>query len=277
MKLRRIVSLTALLSFIVLILTCVILYIVPHGRVAYWSCWTLWGLSKDQWTNLHINTGILFLIAIVLHSWLNFKPIVNYLKNKTQNLVVFTKEFNISLIILLLFCAGTYFETAPFSWVLRFGESLKTAGTEKYGDPPYGHAELSSLKIFTQRTNLDLTESMTSLKKAGINFIDERQTIKDIAASNNLSPKQVYEAMKPSANESGVKSNGLPENPPAGLGMMRLDQLCDEYGIDVKKVLEVLDNEQIDASKDVTIKQIAEQNKTSPMDVYTIIRNGMNK
>ncbi len=81
---RKITSLTAALSFIVMVLTCVILYIVPQGRVAYWADWHLWGLTKSQWGGIHINTGILFLIALSFHIYYNWKPIMNYLKDKTK-------------------------------------------------------------------------------------------------------------------------------------------------------------------------------------------------
>ncbi len=74
MKLRKITSLTALLSFVFLTLTSLILFIVPHGRVAYRSDWRLWGLSKTQWSDLHINIGFLFLIAIFVHIYYNWKP-----------------------------------------------------------------------------------------------------------------------------------------------------------------------------------------------------------
>lgn len=69
MNLRRTASLTALVSFVLEIVTSVILYIVPHGRVAYWSDWRMWGLSRTQWADLHINLGVLFLIAVVIHAW----------------------------------------------------------------------------------------------------------------------------------------------------------------------------------------------------------------
>ncbi len=36
MKLRKITSLTMLLSFLLLIVTAIVLYVVPEGRVAYW-------------------------------------------------------------------------------------------------------------------------------------------------------------------------------------------------------------------------------------------------
>mgnify|MGYP000181594178 CR=1 FL=1 len=39
MKIRKIASLTALLSFVVVIVTSIVLYIVPQGRIAYWADW----------------------------------------------------------------------------------------------------------------------------------------------------------------------------------------------------------------------------------------------
>ena len=96
MKLRKITSLTMLVSFVFCILTSVVLYILPHGRVAYWADWSLWGLSKTEWDGLHINLGVLLLLAGLLHIYYNWKPITAYLKDKTRNLKVFTIEFNIA-------------------------------------------------------------------------------------------------------------------------------------------------------------------------------------
>lgn len=72
-------------------LTSIILYIVPQGRVAYWSNWQLWGLSKTQWGNIHVNIGILFLIAISFHIYYNWKPILFYLKNPARQLKILQK------------------------------------------------------------------------------------------------------------------------------------------------------------------------------------------
>lgn len=72
MNMRKITSLTAALSFMLMVLTSVILYIVPQGRVAYWADWRLWGMSKTDWGNIHINLGLLFLLAGFLHIYYNF-------------------------------------------------------------------------------------------------------------------------------------------------------------------------------------------------------------
>ena len=76
MSLRKITSLTAALAFCVVVVTSVILYIVPQGRVAYWADWRLWGLTKEQWGDVHITVGLLFLLALVLHLFYNWKPLL---------------------------------------------------------------------------------------------------------------------------------------------------------------------------------------------------------
>jgi len=155
-KIRKITSMTMFISFILLVLTSIILYIVPHGRVAYWADWHLWGLTKTQWGNLHINLGFLFLFAGFLHMYYNWAVITAYMKNRAREMKVFTPSFNMALFLSLVVGVGTYFEVPPMSSVITLSESIKNAASEKYGEPPYGHAELSSLnsrrRIYNSRT-----------------------------------------------------------------------------------------------------------------------------
>ena len=166
MNIRRITSLTALLSFVILFITIVVLYIVPQGRVAYWADWRLWGLTKEQWGDIHINIGLLFLLSIFLHIYYNWKPLLSYLNNKARQLKVMTREFNAALLLIILFSIGTYLEVAPFAWVLQLNDHFKDKAAVKYGEPPYGHAELSTLKAFASKTGLNLAGSLKLLKQA---------------------------------------------------------------------------------------------------------------
>ena len=137
MNMRRVVSLTLLISLLPLVLTSIVLYIVPEGRVAYWSEWTMLGLSKTQWGDIHINLGWLFLAAGFLHLYLNWKPVVAYMKTKAKELKVFTLEFNIGLLLTIFFIVGTLQGIPPLSTIIDFGASFKEAAAEKYGEPPY--------------------------------------------------------------------------------------------------------------------------------------------
>jgi hypothetical protein len=239
--------------------------------VAYWSDWRLLGLSKTDWGNIHINLGLLLLLSIGFHIYYNWKPIMAYLKNKTRQLIIFTPDFNVALSVVFIFIVGTYFLVPPFSWVLGLSTSVKDAAALKYGEPPYGHAELSTLESFATKMNLDLNQSLANMRAAGIRFKETDQTLLDIANQNRLTPQQVYSAMKP-AGELPVKAGGLPEDPEPGMGRRTLADICNAYELNIPTVLRSLESKEIYARADMTLKQIGEKNGRNPIDVYQMIR-----
>ena len=258
-----------LLSFVLLIVTSVVLYVVPEGRVAYWSDWQFWGLTKTLWGDVHINLGVLFLVSGLLHIYYNWKPIVSYMKNKAKAVKIFTPDFNIALILTLFFTFGTLLDIPPMSTILNFSASFKEAGSQKYGEPPYGHAELSSLKMFAKRTGLDLDAIKQQLKKSNIAFENESSTLLDIARANGRTPKDVYVAMLPPENTN--ESEVFPDLPFPGIGKMRLSELCLRYKLDTNKVINGLAARQIDAEPDQTIKEIAQAKGMEPQTLFEII------
>ncbi len=251
MNIRKIVSLVLLLSLALCILTSIILFITPHGRVAYWSDWTLWGLNKSQWSELHVNLGILFLLAGLLHTGYNWKAITGYLKNRAQKMKFFTPEFNIALVMVLFVGLGTYFRFPPMSTITNFGESIKETAGIKYGEPPYGHAELSSLKMFARKTGLDLSRCRQLLQKADIIVENDQQTIKEIAHRNHLTPKKLFAIIKPAG--PGTSKN-FPDAPFPGFGRKKLAQ------------------QGIKATPAQTIKEIATSDQLQPMAMFEILK-----
>ena len=275
MKMRKITSLTATLSFVLMVLTSIILYIVPQGRVAYWADWHLWGLSKTEWGNIHINLGLLFLISLFLHITYNWKPLVSYLKDKGRRFRLFTREFNIALIVTLAFAAGTYLMIPPFSWVMALNDQFKEIGVEKYGEPPYGHAELSSLRTLAKRMNLDLEKSMGLLEKAGYPVADAAETLESIGRRYDVTPQQIFMVMEPAKAEGGsgtAEKARLPESPVPGTGNATLADFCTQYGLNMKTVVRRLGDRGIKAAEALTLKQIAEDNRIAALDLYQVIR-----
>jgi len=279
-KLRKITSLTAMLSFAVMILTSIILYVVPQGRVAYWADWRLWGLTKTDWGNIHIVVGLLFLLTLGLHLYYNWKPVVSYLKNKLKQVKVFTPEFNVALVITLVFAVGTYLAVPPFSYVLSLNAYFKDIGAEKYGEPPYGHAELSSLKTFAAKMNLDLEQSMDLLGKAGYAVEDSETTLESIGRQYGLPPQAIYEVIKPAAmkdESSDGQTALLPDSPPPGTGNLTLADFCTQFSLNMKLVVRELKKLNIKASEELSLKKIAEDNNTNPIDLYERIREIVQK
>jgi hypothetical protein len=275
MKIRKITSLTAALAFILIIITSIVLYVVPQGRVAYWADWRFLGLTKTEWGNLHINLGLLFLIALVLHIYYNWKPLLSYLKDKARKMKVLTAEFNVALIITVLFMVGTYLLVPPFSWMMTLNDYFKDAGAEKYGEPPYGHAELSSLKTFAKKTGLDLTKATALLQDAGYVVENEETTLAAIGRRYSIPPQKVYETIKPSVlkvQSAGADIN-FPNSPPPGTGNLTLADFCTQYNLNLKMIERELKKQGLIASADLTLKAIAGNNNTSPMDLFELINS----
>ncbi len=267
---RKITSLTAFFLFIVLVFTSLVLYVVPPGRISYWSDWHFWGLTKSEWANLHINIGYLFVLSMLFHVYYNWKALVSYMKNKLKKSEFSSKEMIIALLVLVGCMLGTYFQIPPLSWILDLDSKMEDAAAEKYGEPPYGHAELSTLKTFSSRVGLDVQENISKLNEAGISLKDENQTILEISQLNNLSPKQLYSIIKPI--EDNLKIT-LPKNPPSGFGKRPIADIAQEYSLNISKIIGLLAKHKIKVQADMSLKEIEKVNNINAEDVYFIIRD----
>jgi hypothetical protein len=268
---RKITSLTALLSFIVTTITSVILYIVPEGRVAYWADWHFLGMTKSQWGDVHTTVGTLFLVALLLHIWLNWKPLMNYMKNRAREMVVMTGPMIVSFLLVIMVFAGTLFGVPPMSTLLEYGAQIKEQATATYGNPPYGHAETSPLKKFCGFLGLDVNMAVTALHEAGFDAsINENSLIKDIARSRGVSPQYVYDVIR--AKQGGDPFSMMPAQPPEGTGKLTVAVVCKTYGLEPEEVLARLKGAGIDATPESTFKSLAGEHDMSPRDIYLIVK-----
>jgi hypothetical protein len=210
------------------------------------------------------------------------------MKNRAKEFKLFTGSFNTGLVLTVIFVVGTYFNIPPMSTILNISESFKHSASEKYGEPPYGHAESSSLKMFAGKEKIDLKKSLELLQTAGINVQDEKQVIKDIARKAGKSPQEIYEIIKPATIQSQPISelsqgtsaqSAFLERPQSGLGKKVLGDVCSTYSLDLNTILEGFRERGIVAEADQTLKQIGDANNTSPMQIYEamkeIVENSM--
>jgi hypothetical protein len=269
-NIRRTVSLTAALAFVVMVLTSIVLYIVPQGRVAYWADWRLLGLTKAQWGAIHINTGLLFLAALALHVYYNWRPLIQYLRDRARRLKVVTPEFNLAALLTVVVVAGTLAGWPPLSTILNFQDEIKAAAARKYGEPPYGHAELSTLKSFARKTGLDPQAALAALAAAGYQAAGVEQTLQQMAAANGVSPQVLYEAMAPPSSDG--RPRPLPPTPPPGTGRLTLEVIGREYGHDTESLVQALAGQGIRARGEMTLKEIAAAHNLSPVEIYDLLR-----
>jgi hypothetical protein len=270
---RKIASLTLIFSGFVELITSIVLYILPAGRVAYWTDYRLVGLSKTQWSNIHITVGTLFLVMALIHIYLNWRPILAYLKNKAKNILPANRQMSLALLLTIYVTVGTLYNLPPMNYVIHVGEYFTEQANAQYGEPPYGHAELSSLKMFTRKMYLDLDQAQSLLIGAGIKITSSEQTLLDIAQANNTTPKAIYSIMQSATDQK--KGNGLsfPESPPPGFGTKTIHEVCATFALPEDALLAHLQKAGMSFSAEESIKDGAAKNHQSPMAVFELIHD----
>jgi len=273
LSLRKTSSLTALFAFALLSASGIVLYLVPQGRVAFWSEWRLWGATKEGWAALHILLSVLFLAAGVVHIVLNWGPILSYLKDRRLQGPKPSLELALAFGLTALFSAGALGGFAPFRWVMDLNTAVKDQASRSYGEPPYGHAEQSSLKLFCERTSLDPTKAEALLRSAGMTVLGPQDRLQDIAKRNGRTPQQVYLAMKPAERPKPAQAVGqLPEEVAPGLGRKTLDELCREHGLDPLTARTALESRGMKVDPGQPFRALAEANGVGPHDLYATLR-----
>lgn len=196
---RKTVSLTLCLSGICVIVTSIVLFVGPPTHVGHFSDWRMLGLSKCQWNVLHIMTGLLFVLAIPLHIYYNWKPVIAYLKNSQRKFVLLTRPFVISLLITAYICVGSLQNWPPMDLIINGVKTIKIAHVRKYGTPPFGPAEKAPLRSIIMYMGWDVDESINALRREGFVVDPANHTLQQAAHINNISTADVLEIMKKAA------------------------------------------------------------------------------
>ena len=285
MRIRRAISVTMLLTYVVLAYSGIMLFICPQGRVAYWTGWDLLGLSKEQYSELHSTFMVLFLATGIWHIVLNWKPITAYLKNRSRELKILVPEFYVALGVTGVFLIGTLGGMQPFDLFLSAGESIKDYWERREGSPPWGHAEENSLARFTrgledwerlenQRlVRYAVEDAMTVLADAGISVSDSNQQMIDIANDNGTTPQALMEIIQRAGEPLNTVSNAGDQTdmdtqvfpkPMSGLGRLTLREYAERYEADLNLVLSLLGNNGLTVDPDARMREEAERLGTDP-------------
>jgi hypothetical protein len=265
---RKYVSLFLFYTLIAMTLSGIVLYIMPHGRVAYWTGWRFLGLDKDQWDSLHTIFGFLMIFFGIWHVILNWKNIVNYLKGKAG--ILASKEFFITTFVVLVVTLGTIVNVPPFKSIIDFGEEIKNSWPKPKTMPPAPHAELFPLKKVAQMVGLSPQKAIDVLKSKGIKVESPDEILKEIATKNNTTPARIYEIL----SGASKKTKGVLFQPGSGMGRLTLKEVCQELQIPPQVCLETLKKHGIAANLNQQLRDIAFKNGKYPYQILEILQGG---
>jgi hypothetical protein len=275
---RGLTSFFTLFGFLIMSITGLVLYIGPAGRVAYWTIWTFGGLSKDDWGNIHILSSILFIVAGAVHIYFNWKPLMHYFKDKARKAVRLRKELGISLALSVWIIVSSIWPFPPLSYLLDFNAWLKDVWiVQDHYEPPFGHAELLSLKTFATKMDIDLEKAVQELKSNGVAFNSTNETLEDIARNNNTAPMDLYLMIKKFEPVPSLETlySYTPESievefSGTGIGNKTVASVCERLGLDTTVIVQRLSAAGLRADIDKTLKSVAEEGGTDPIEVVKV-------
>jgi hypothetical protein len=274
---RGFVSVATGLSFLVMSITGIVLFITPKGRVAHWVEWRMLGLTKDQWTGLHIWFSLIFMVMAAFHIYLNWRLLLNYFRDKVRRTYALRREWLFSLIICGIVLTGTLADVAPFSSLLVWNELIKNSWEVLGQQAPIPHAELMTLaEIADKVKGIDAETMVTNLRDGGIEVESAYVIVGQLAKENNLSPRELYtiavgQNFSNSAGESGKADSGKGYRGRYGLGQLTLQQYCNRSGLDVNESIERLRNKSIQAQPDMLLRDIAHGAGIHASDIRDIL------
>ncbi|MFC2104887.1 DUF4405 domain-containing protein [Bacteroidota bacterium] len=205
---QSLISIGLLFSFIVMLVSGIILYMAPEGSLSRWIGWDILSLSKKQWEQQHTIFSYLFILLSIFHIFrINWSYLISYFiieKFKIINL----KEILFAIIIVIIVFLGTLYKWGPFNSVLNFGSKISDRFAENVEIPNLPDAEKLSLNEFADQVlNISYSDLERNLKKFNYDQINENSTVLDFCELNEITPEKLYRTLKKKLQTGGSVGN----------------------------------------------------------------------
>jgi hypothetical protein len=266
---RSFVSVLTAASFIGMVFTGIVLFIVPPGRIANWTGWTLLALTKHQWIGLHDWMSVVFVIASAFHLYLNWKAFVGYFKSKITRAFALRAEWALALAVFAVVFVGTVVEVAPFSTLMAWNESIKHGYDSPRQRAPIPHAELLTLtELAAQIPDVNLETMLKNIQDQGIEVESADVVLGTLAEASNMTPVRLYNI---ALGQGDGARHGGGGGAGRGFGQMTLSQYCQQVGLDVETAIGKLNKEGFQAESNMTIRAIADSVGAHPSEIRGVI------
>ena len=193
-KWRSFVSFGMFFSFLIMVISGLVLYIAPPGRVFRWTSWHLLGINLTQWQALHTLFSYLFLGFAISHIFsMNWKILFSYFTRKTKEGLRRKRELISSSVIILILISGTLFKAPPFQYIIDFGNWASGKWGQQIDYPPVAHAEEMTLEeIANVLLNIQANDYKNRIIKAGYSIQNMKQTLEEVCQQNKVAPYQFF-------------------------------------------------------------------------------------
>ena len=195
--LKKTTSLTLAFSGLVMLVTSIVLYLGPAGHVGHFCPWTCMGLSRHHWGVLHLNSGILFCLVMLVHTWLNWSVLLAYVKKRTPKHA--KMPLAVSLVLTIYVCVGGYYELPPMGRLIGIARACRMSSIQEFGSPPYGSAADYPVAHIARYMGWNPKQSIANLTANHILVQSSKQSLADLARINRTTIGRLLDIMQTDA------------------------------------------------------------------------------
>jgi uncharacterized protein DUF4405 len=198
------ISIGLLFSFIVMLLSGVILYVAPEGSLSRWIGWDVFSLTKKQWEHQHSIFSLVFILFSIFHIFkINWSLLLSYFALENKKLTNI-KELLAALLISILVFIGTFYNLSPFENIINFGSNVSENQTVEVERPDIPDIDKLPLNVFSDRVfNISAAELEIILEKNNLKVVNSNIAVNEFCVKNNISPQELYLLIKKSISKLG--------------------------------------------------------------------------
>ncbi len=194
-RFRSLVSFSVFFSFLALVLSGIAMYLRPEGSIARWTGWSLLGLDKKGWEELHIVIALAFVVLALIHVVLNWRTLMAYLRSRAARGLRLKREAAAAFVLIALFVVVAVAAWPPAAQLMRWRGSIKEGKPVVAAVPPAADADRLPLAEIARITGIDLADIGRRLADRGIEANGPEDTLEKMAKRSRSTPEKLFEIL----------------------------------------------------------------------------------
>jgi len=198
------ISLNLFFTFLLMLLSGLILYLKPEGTVARWLDWKILGVEKSGWESLHTVFSFLFVAFALFHMLkIHLFNLRSYFFNNRNS--GRKRELYSSLAITIVFLFGTVLYVPPIDWIYQAGNAFSDQWADEVVVENESIEPRQSLVEVGAALGMDRKELLDWKRKEGMQALSMDQSLMENASKVRLTPYALYQKLERFSNHEEKK------------------------------------------------------------------------
>ncbi len=273
---KKFIAFGLMASFVFMFITGLVVYLSPTGNVESINSWLFFGMPIISWKTQFVFSFFFFLIFLVLLLIsINWGVVKTYIQKEFPQKISGSKELWIALVVVFILLSISGLDLKVVQKLARVSapgitQTQSIASSDDAITVSEEKVSLAEMKLSTLAgcyRGMSLQKAKEKIKQTGHKTPGADPILRKIADANDIS---INEIIKLVAKEEKLIPGRRPGIP---ISKRTLNEVIEEIGITKDDALTIFSKKNIQHTGDFdkSLKEISDENKILPVDLYTIL------